>query len=1202
MSFKSIKYKEYQQLSLPTIGQEILNKWNSENAFQKSIDLREGSEPFVFYEGPPSANGMPGIHHVISRTLKDLVCRYKTMQGFQVKRKGGWDTHGLPVELGVEKELGITKEDIGKKISVEEYNRKCREAVLRYKDKWDELTSKMGYWVDLKNPYITFENTYIETLWWILKQLYTKELLYEDVTIQPYSPAAGTGLSSHELNQPGTYKDVRDTSCVAMFKLINNEELKINNAVDGEVFFLAWTTTPWTLPSNLGLTVGPNIEYVLVKTFNPYTHLSINIILAKALLGKYFKQQEENINFNQYKEGGKILPWKILAEFKGKDLEGISYEQLLPYPANSIEVIQMFVPEANPFHVLVGDFVTTEDGTGIVHIAPAFGADDFKIGKKNNIGILTLVDKEGKFVNGLGEFSHRYVKNYKDDPNYVDVNVDICVKLKKENRAFKIEKYEHSYPHCWRTDKPILYYPLDAWFIRTTALKDRMVELNKTINWKPKSTGEGRFGNWLENMVDWNLSRSRFWGTALPIWRTEEIWNWKENPKFEICIGSIQELKSLGKIIDLKKFQEDLASEKNDLITSLNNHRDNIEISGKRLVVTRFINKAKELLKEKKYFTANDIKQHYLSYEIIKDYLIEIPENIDLHKPEVDNIIIIKEQEILYRVPDLVDVWFDSGAMPYAQWHFPFENIETFSQNYPADFIAEGVDQTRGWFYTLHAIGSLIKESVQEVLTNAGIYAGDDKYPGLAYKNVVSNGLVLDKNGNKMSKRVGNVVDPFKTIEQFGADATRWYLITNASPWESMKFDIDGIKEVQRKFFGTLYNTYQFFALYANVDGFSFSEKYIPVAERPEIDQWILSSLNTLIKKVTENFDDYEPTIAGRLIEDFVDEHLSNWYVRLCRRRFWKGEYEHGKISAYQTLYECLETVSLLMAPISPFFSDWLFTNLNEVSGRVQTLSVHHVNFPKAIEALIDKSLEERMQLAQDASSLILSLRKKSNIKVRQPLQKVLIPVVNSSMKDQLEKVEDLVKSEVNVKEIQYLADTDGFIKKKIKPNFVALGKKLGPKMRAVSAALAAFKQEDISKLEKEGSYSLLIDGEVLILQINDVEIISEDVPGWIVANKNLLTVALDITITPQLANEGNARELVNRIQKIRKDNGYELTDRISVKIADGSALNQSISQFNTYICAEILADRIELVPEITDGTEIEVNDVPLKVFVTKNN
>ncbi|HEX4373505.1 MAG TPA: class I tRNA ligase family protein, partial [Puia sp.] len=1143
MSSKSIKYKEYQQLSLPTIGQEILNKWNSENAFQKSIDLQEGSKPFVFYEGPPSANGMPGIHHVISRTLKDLVCRYKTMQGFQVKRKGGWDTHGLPVELGVEKELGITKEDIGKKISVEEYNRKCREAVLRYKDKWDELTSKMGYWVDLKNPYITFENNYIETLWWILKQLYNKKLLYEDVSIQPYSPAAGTGLSSHELNQPGTYKDVKDTSCVAMFKIINNEELKINNA-QGEIFFLAWTTTPWTLPSNLGLTVGPNIVYQLIKTKNPYTKQLVNVILAKERFTNYFNYEQLmevgakiKPSVEEWPDEGvldlnhKIMPFEILAEFKGKELEGISYEQLLPYEANKIN-------NPNSFKVLLGDFVTTEDGTGIVHTAPAFGADDFKVGKKYDIGILIMVDKQGKFIDGMGEFSNRYVKNYKDDPNYVDVNVDICVKLKKENRAFKIEKYEHSYPHCWRTDKPILYYPLDAWFIKTTALKDRMVELNKTINWKPKSTGEGRFGNWLENMVDWNLSRSRFWGTALPIWRTED-------GSEEICIGSIDELKqqiqssnefySSEKRVGEYDAERELFLAQKAIDTILTTEKDveyavcRKDIEGNYIHflwgekgeeknefktgygISKIIAKrkkeghdAKEILyriadtlvsgkiertfgpeknkrveikkdgcvafiseywKDDKY---NWLLTGFIKYETdasgegndstdttqinpihTRDDMGAVSEakvkyfsknpifrfkTDDLHKPYVDDIFFISPKgKIMNRVPDLIDVWFDSGAMPYAQWHFPFENIETFSQNYPADFIAEGVDQTRGWFYTLHAIGSLIKESVQEVLSSAGIYAGDDKYPGLAYKTVVSNGLVLDKNGNKMSKRVGNVVDPFKTIEQFGADATRWYLITNASPWESMKFDIDGIKEVQRKFFGTLYNTYQFFALYANVDGFSFSEKHIPVSERPEIDQWILSSLNTLIKKVTENFDDYEPTIAGRLIEDFVDEHLSNWYVRLCRRRFWKGEYEHDKISAYQTLYECLETISLLMAPISPFFSDWLFLNLNQVSGRVQTLSVHHVNFPKAIETLIDKPLEERMQLAQDASSLILSLRKKSNIKVRQPLQKVLIPLVTSSMKDQLEKLEDLIKSEVNVKEIQYLADTDGFIKKKIK-------------------------------------------------------------------------------------------------------------------------------------------------------------------------
>jgi isoleucyl-tRNA synthetase len=1129
---KSLKYKEYQQLNLPFISQEMLGKWQKENAFEKSIAIRDGAKSFVFYEGPPSANGLPGIHHVISRTLKDLVCRYKTMQGFQVKRKGGWDTHGLPVELGVEKELGITKEDIGKKISVEEYNRKCREAVLRYKDKWDDLTKKMGYWVDLNYPYITFENSYIETLWWILKQLYNRDLLYEDLSIQPYSPAAGTGLSSHELNQPGTYKDVKDTSCVAMFRAIKNEALNINN-VDGEVFFLAWTTTPWTLPSNLALTVGASIDYVLVKTANPYTNLPVNIVIAKSLLGKYFDLGDTNLD--SLKEGfraegglerNKVSAWEIVREFKGKALEGASYEQLLPYEANKTD-------NPNSFKVLLGDFVTTEDGTGIVHTAPAFGSDDFKVGKKYNIGILIMVDKQGKFVNGLGEFSNRYVKNYTDDPNYIDVNVDICVKLKKENRAFKIEKYEHSYPHCWRTDKPILYYPLEAWFIKTTALKDRMVELNKTINWKPKSTGDGRFGNWLENMVDWNLSRSRFWGTPLPIWRTED-------GQEEICIGSIEELNMA-------------------------------------------IQKANEVL-------GDSVNDHYLHEG-----------NLDLHKPYVDEIILVSDSgKTMKRVSDLIDVWFDSGAMPYAQWHFPFENVEIFAQNYPADFIAEGVDQTRGWFYTLHAIGSLIKESLQEVLESSGIAAGDYKYPGLAFKTVVSNGLVLDKKGNKMSKRLDNMVDPFKTIDQFGADATRWYLITNASPWENMKFDIEGIKEVQRKFFGTLYNTYQFFALYANVDGFSFSQSYIPLAQRPEIDQWILSSLNTLIKKVTSNFEDYEPTIAGRLIEDFVDEHLSNWYVRLCRRRFWKGEYEHDKISAYQTLYECLDKVALLTAPISPFFSDWLYTNLNEVTGKNEAPSVHHADFPKSCESAIDRSLEERMQLAQDASSLILSLRKKASIKVRQPLQKALIPALNPAMKAQLELVEDLIKTEVNIKEIQYISDTDGLIKKKIKPNFIALGKKLGAKMKAVSVSLANFTQEDISKLEKEGSFSLVIDNEVIILQIEDVDVISEDIPGWIVAKKNLLTVALDISLTPELAGEGNAREFVNRIQKIRKDNGYELTDRISVKIEEASALNQDITQFNSYICAEILADEIELVPILANGIEIEVNDVPLKVFVSK--
>ena len=1117
------RYREYPKLNLPVIEQEMLSKWTDSQAFEKSVNLRANAPSFVFYEGPPSANGLPGIHHVISRTLKDLVCRYKTMRGFKVNRKGGWDTHGLPVELGVEKELGITKEDIGKKISVEDYNQRCREAVLRYKDKWDDLTRKMGYWVDLQRPYVTFENNYIETLWWILKELYKKGLLYESVSIQPYSPAAGTGLSSHELNQPGTYKMVKDTSAVAMFKAVKNKKadflFKQLSDKNEEIFYLAWTTTPWTLPSNLGLTVGANIEYVLVKTFNPYTHLPINVVLAKDLLPVYFKAEGENADFTGYKEGDKIIPWKVLTSFKGAQLEELRYEQLLPFEANTPEK-----SGGNPFRIMLGDFVTTEDGTGIVHTAPAFGADDFRVGKKYDIGILTLVDRQGKFVDGVGEFSNRYVKNYTDDKNYIDVNVDISVKLKKENRAFKIEKYEHNYPHCWRTDKPVLYYPLDAWFIRTTAVKEKMVALNETINWKPKSTGEGRFGNWLENMVDWNLSRSRFWGTPLPIWRTED-------GSEEKCIGTIRELND-----EIKKASETLGG---------------------------------------------DTNKAYLHEGIL-----------DLHKPYVDEIILVSESgEPMKRVADLIDVWFDSGSMPYAQWGLDYFKMDAgdekpfnqpFDTNYPADFICEGVDQTRGWFYTLHAISTLLFGSV-------------------AFKTCVSNGLVLDKNGNKMSKRLGNVVDPFKTIEEFGADATRWYLITNASPWESMKFDLEGIKEVQRKFFGTLYNTYQFFALYANVDGFSFKEDYVPLNERPEIDRWILSSLNSLIKIVNGYMDDYEPTQAGRAIEDFVDEHLSNWYVRLCRRRFWKGEYEHDKICAYQTLYECLEVVTRLMAPIAPFFSDSIFRNLNEVSGKYKIESVHHGIFPEVNRGVIDESLEERMQLAQDISSLVLSLRKKVNIKVRQPLQRILIPVAGPAMKDQIKRVEELIRSEVNVKEIEYLDNTDNsFIKKKIKPNFVVLGKKLGSKMKAVAAAIGEMSQEEIARLEKEGSISLLIDNEPVILQTQEVEISGEDIPGWMVANKDALTVALDVNVTPILVSEGNARELVNRVQKIRKDSGLELTDRIIVKLSEHGELKDSIARFNNYICAEILADQLEMVSELAEGTEVEVNDIPVKVFVSK--
>jgi isoleucyl-tRNA synthetase len=1113
-----MKYPEFSGLNLPKIEQEILAKWKTGQAFEKSISLREGRKPFVFYEGPPSANGMPGIHHVISRTLKDMVCRYKTMQGFQVKRKGGWDTHGLPVELGVEKELGITKEDIGKKISVEDYNQKCREAVLRYKDKWDELTTKMGYWVDLNDPYITFENDYIETLWWILSELYKKGLLYQSVSIQPYSPAAGTGLSSHELNQPGTYKDVKDTSAVAMFKAVRSAKTQFlfDAAASEEVFFMAWTTTPWTLPSNLGLTVGENIDYVLVKTFNPYTALPVNIVLAKALVLKYLKAEGENGDFENFTADTKLLPWKIIAECKGKQMEESTYEQLLPYEANSTAVIEANSEGAKPFRVIVGDFVTTEDGTGIVHTAPAFGADDYKVGKKFNIGILTMVDRQGKFLDGLGEFSNRYVKNYKDEADYQDVNVDICVKLKKENRAFKVEKYEHSYPHCWRTDKPILYYPLDAWFIKTTAVKDRMVELNKTINWKPKSTGEGRFGNWLENMVDWNLSRSRYWGTPLPVWRTED-------GEEEICVGSIEELNA-------------------------------------------GIRKANEVL-------GGDVNKNYLHEGIL-----------DLHKPFVDDIILVSPSgKPMKRVSDLVDVWFDSGAMPYAQWHYPFENKELIDKGeaFPADFIAEGVDQTRGWFYTLHALGVMLFDSV-------------------AYKAVVSNGLVLDKNGNKMSKRLGNVVNPFETIEKYGADATRWYLITNASPWDNLKFDLAGIQEVQRKFFGTLYNTYQFFALYANVDGFAFSESAIPLNERPEIDRWILSSLNSLVQKVTDSMNDFEPTIAGRAIETFVDEHLSNWYVRLCRRRFWKGEYETDKISAYQTLYECLETIVRLMAPISPFFSDAMFQNLNLVSNRFKLESIHHADFPLANAAVIDAGLEERMQLAQDVCSLVLSLRKKVNIKVRQPLQKVLIPVLNPEMKQQLELIEDLIIAEVNVKELVYITETEGIIKKKIKPNFKLLGTKMGAKMKAASAVIVAFSQQQIATLEKAGQIEIMVEGSAFTIELQEAEIAAEDIPGWSVASKGGLTVALDIVLSDELKQEGDAREFVNRIQNIRKENGFELTDRIFVKLLDADGIKQSIIKYNDYICRENLADLKEMVPLLENGIEIDVNDILLKVVVTK--
>jgi isoleucyl-tRNA synthetase len=1111
----SNQYPEFNGLHLPTIEAEILAAWKKEQAFEQSVQLREGKTPFVFYEGPPSANGMPGIHHVISRTLKDMVCRYKTMQGFQVKRKGGWDTHGLPVELGVEKELGITKEDIGKTITVEAYNQKCREAVLRYKKEWDDITNKMGYWVDLNNPYITFENNYIETLWWILSTLYKKGYLYQSVSIQPYSPAAGTGLSSHELNQPGTYKDVKDTSVVAMFKATNSIESQFifdavaTNPLSKEVFYMAWTTTPWTLPSNLGLTVGPNIEYVLIATYNPYTALPVNVVLAKALVSKYFK--EEGISLTSFAEGDKIVPWKELATFKGSQLDGLRYEQLMPFEANDPANI-----EGDPFKIILGDFVTTEDGTGIVHTSPAFGADDYKVGQKNNLGIITLVDRAGKFIDGVGEFAGRFVKNYKDEKDFQDVNVDISVKLKKENRAFKVEKYEHNYPHCWRTDKPILYYPLDAWFIKTTAVKDRMVELNKTINWKPKSTGEGRFGNWLENMVDWNLSRSRYWGTPLPIWRTEDGTE-------EICIGSIDELTEGFLAAKEKGYNKDV------------------------------------------------------QLQIVDGKL-----DVDLHKPFVDQIEILSPTgKPMQRVTDLVDVWFDSGAMPYAQWHYPFENKDLVDKGFafPADFIAEGVDQTRGWFYTLHALGVLLFDKV-------------------AYKAVVSNGLVLDKNGNKMSKRLGNVVNPFETLETYGADATRWYLVTNASPWDNLKFDLSGIQEVQRKFFGTLYNTYQFFVLYANVDGFKFEQAYIPVKDRPEIDRWVISSLHSLVQTVTVAMDDFEPTIAGRAIETFVDEHLSNWYVRLCRRRFWKGTYSEDKIAAYQTLYECIETIARLMAPIAPFFCDQLFRNLNGLTKRFEATSIHHIDFPQADISKIDAALETRMQLAQDICSLVLSIRKKVNIKVRQPLQKILIPVLDPAMKLAIEQMEELILAEVNVKEINYITETEGVISKKLKPNFKLLGAKLGTKMKQASAVIAALSQNEISELERTGTLTILVEESPIVLLINEVDIIAEDIPGWSVAVKGNLTVALDISLSETLLKEGHARELVNRVQNIRKEANFELTDKILLQIVDNPNLKESINEFSEYICREILATQIDWVDSLEEGLDIEINDQKLKILV----
>lgn len=1110
------KYKEYKKLDFPAFEEEVLKFWQEHKIFEKSVSNREGKESFVFYEGPPSANGMPGIHHVMARTVKDIFCRYQTLNGKQVKRKAGWDTHGLPIELQVEKTLGITKEDIGKKISVADYNDACRKDVLKFKDVWDKLTDRMGYWVDLSDPYITYDNNYIESLWWLLKQLYDKKLLYKGYTIQPYSPAAGTGLSSHELNQQGTYRDVKDSTAVAMFKVVDASKLGVSE----DVYFLAWTTTPWTLPSNTALAVGEKITYVLVKTFNPYTFHPCTVVLAKDLFSKYFKTEHAELSLSEYKAGDKNIPFEVIKEINGKDLAGIRYEQLLPFAK---------VENGDAFKVIVGDFVTTEDGTGIVHIAPSFGADDFRVAKQNGIGALTLVDKRGKFLpevkDGKFLYGEEFVKEaYLSDAEkaaelevqkemlkevikdtskltYLSVDERIILKLQLEGKLFKKEKYEHTYPHCWRTDKPILYYPLESWFIKTTAAKDRLVELNKTINWKPEHTGTGRFGNWLENLVDWNLSRSRYWGTPLPIWRTED-------GSEEKCIGSTEEL-----------------------------HAEIAKAKAAGFVPADF-------------------------------------EMKDLHKPYVDDVILFSSKgEKMFREPDLIDVWFDSGAMPYAQWHWPFENEETFRKNFPADYIAEGVDQTRGWFFTLHAISVLLFDSI-------------------AYKNVIANGLVLDKNGNKMSKRLGNVVDPFEAISKYGADANRWYMMSNSDPWDNLKFDIEGVAEVQRKFFGTLYNTYSFFALYANIDGFAYKEANIPHKDRPEIDRWVLSLLNTLVAEVRTHMDDYDPTPAARAIADFVNEHLSNWYVRLCRKRFWRGEYTEDKISAYQTLYTCLETVAQLMSPLAPFYADQLFRDLNAVSGRFNVESVHLTDLPVADTTIIDKELEEQMDYAQKISSLVLSIRKKENIRVRQPLQKILIPVVDARIKEEIEHVKDLILSEVNVKELEYIES----IEKSVKANFKVLGKKAGNKMKALAALITQFNQDQISQLENSGKLDLTVEGEEFALSVEDVEILSSDISGYKVANEGKVTVALDINITHELKSEGIAREVVNRLQNLRKDLGFEVTDRISVEIKSHDFLNDAINSHKSYICTQILAETLTISDSLSGGVSIEVEDITTDV------
>lgn len=1208
------KFEQYENLNLSKISEDILKKWSEEKTFEKSVSIRAGAKAFTFYEGPPSANGMPGIHHVMARTIKDIFCRYRTMKGFKVERKGGWDTHGLPIELSVEKSLGITKEDIGKKISVEEYNAACRREVMKYKDKWEEVTQKMGYWVDMEDPYITFDNKYIESVWYLLSELYKKNLLYKGYTIQPYSWAAGTGLSSHELNQPGCYKNIKDTSVTAQFKVIKDSKSEFlwTSSSKGEqeedVFFLAWTTTPWTLPSNCALAVGKNIEYLLVKTFNQYSFKPLKVILAKDLFHKYFETSGKEVIVGNYRNvlagtkfetpenihdeellkqlpkelisKGRLSEWKIIQEFKGSELENIHYEQLIK-PVSNISGTHILIKgsgKLDPFRVVLGDFVTTEDGTGIVHIAPSFGADDFNLAKKYNIGHLTFVNKEGKFTDAVADFAGMNVKT-KDDQIHPENSTDlkIALKLKREGKVFKIEKYEHNYPHCWRTDEPIIYYPLDSWFVKTTAMKDKMLELNKTINWKPESTGTGRFGNWLENLVDWNLSRSRFWGIPLPIWTNTVVQN-KEDK--HLCIGSYDELEKNGYYFSDELLKNFDTIENNASPFAIQLQYDGIDD------IRGFIT-GRGLIKESKY--GEYLKVNHFNAELIRKYLTplrKIPNKIDFHKPFIDRVIILKNDDIYIREPDLIDVWFDSGSMPYAQWHFPFENKEKFKENFPADFIAEGVDQTRGWFFTLHAIASMLFDSV-------------------AFKNVVSNGLVLDKHGNKMSKRLGNAVDPFEILNKYGADATRWYMISNAQPWDNLKFDEEGITEVQRKLFRALYNTYAFFALYANIDGFSYSEKEIPAAQRPELDQWILSVLNSLVKKVDEFYGAYEPMRAARDIEAFVTGQLSNWYVRLSRRRFWKGEYSNDKIAAYQTLYTCLETIAKLIAPIAPFYSEQLFTDLNKVSDKETVQSVHHSLFPAYDEKTINLSLEERMDLAQRISSLTLALRKKVNIRVRQPLNKILIPILEEHLKHQIDSVKSLILAEVNVKELEYVHDTEGMLNKKIKANFKTLGKKLGPLMKEGASAIANFTREQIREIETTGKYNLHLSGKEIELLTTDVDITSEDIPGWHLMSDGKLTVALDTTVTKELEEEGIARELINRIQNLRKEKNYEVTDKIKIQIKRNKALESAIQNNFAYICSEILATSLEVADNLDERqvVEIEVADnLSASILINKSN